>query len=498
MPELSIYAGAGQMDCLSSQGRFMEVCGHGTGRFNQVGFFVARGFLLLGVVFLAAFALALAPATAPAESTASPVDSLTFGAHRLPSSPRNLAADSWQEVRLAYPWAYAENAKGGGYVFEPFDDGLQRWLRWIELFEPTASEPPAIESPAAEPPASEAPAAEPPAIKPPVSEAPAAEAPAIKPPASEAPAAEAPTPGPTGPTGSTGSTGPTGVTGSTGASESTGATVNAAPTGPPAPSGGWSIAFADGFGAPLSADTTWQPAEDEDGFNNSDEIQVFRKSQAKTGPNGLELTCTYRGGSGRKYECGAVDSITSPKPFLWKTDEGETWAFECYCRWPANTGEADPGWWTNGYEDGQNEYDFFEGWGWGTTNKPNRDEYWAGIPVIVGHGSHEIYGAESAFGFDPTAGFHRYTTVLTPNGGSGGYVASEYIDGVLRWSFDYTDTQQSFDGLKISYALREYTGGFTSGTRAFDIRSVAVYEDGAHAGQGIEGGGIAPGTTVGP
>jgi len=307
--------------------------------------------------------------------------------------------------------------------------------------------------------------------------------------------------GPTGPTGSkspTGSTGPTGVTGSTGASESTGATVNAAPTGPPAPSGGWSIAFADGFGAPLSADTTWQPAEDEDGFNNSDEIQVFRKSQAKTGPNGLELTCTYRGGSGRKYECGAVDSITSPKPFLWKTDEGETWAFECYCRWPANTGEADPGWWTNGYEDGQNEYDFFEGWGWGTTNKPNRDEYWAGIPVIVGHGSHEIYGAESAFGFDPTAGFHRYTTVLTPNGGSGGYVASEYIDGVLRWSFDYTDTQQSFDGLKISYALREYTGGFTSGTRAFDIRSVAVYEDGAHAGQGIEGGGIAPGTTVGP
>jgi hypothetical protein len=28
------------------------------------------------------------------------------------------------------------------------------------------------------------------------------------------------------------------------------------------------------------------------------------------------------------------------------------------------------------------------------------------------------------------------------------------------------------------------------------VRSIAVYQDGAHAGQGVKGGGIAPGTTV--
>jgi hypothetical protein len=33
-------------------------------------------------------------------------------------------------------------------------------------------------------------------------------------------------------------------------------------------------------------------------------------------------------------------------------------------------------------------------------------------------------------------------------------------------------------------------------TRTFDARSIAVYQDGAHAGLNVTGGGVAPGTTV--
>jgi hypothetical protein len=319
--------------------------------------------------------------------------------------------------------------------------------------------------------------------------------------------------GPTGPTTPTGPTSPappptsTGPTGGGGGSETTGSApevgpggssecaVGAAPSGPPAPAGGWSVAFADAFCAPLGTaagqDRGWSREENEDGFTNSNEIEVFRAKQAVIGPQGLELACTYRGGSGRKYECGAVDTSEG---FHWKTDEGETMAFECYCRWPLNTGEADPGWWTDNRE-GNNEYDFFEGFGWGEPAH-SEGEYDGVFPAIVqSHTEHSVYGLTRGLGFNPSGGFHHYTTVLTPDGGNL-YTASEYLDGVFRWSLGYTTSKQALDDLKISYALREYTGGFTSGTRDFDIRSVAVYEDGAHAGQDIEHGGVAAGTTV--
>ncbi|HXW59694.1 MAG TPA: hypothetical protein VEJ23_09490 [Solirubrobacteraceae bacterium] len=218
---------------------------------------------------------------------------------------------------------------------------------------------------------------------------------------------------------------------------------------------------------------------------------MLRAKQATAGPDGLELACTYRGGSDRKYECGAVDT---GEGFHWKTDEGETMAFECYCQWPLNTGEADPGWWTDD-DEGNNEYDFFEGFGWGEPARAE-GEYDGVFPAVVpSSAGHTVYGVTKGLGFNPSAGFHRYTIVLTPDGGDA-YTASEYVDGVYRWDLGYTSSKQALDNLKISYALREYTGGFTSGTRDFDIRSVAVYEDGAHAGQDIEDGGVATGTTV--
>lgn len=273
--------------------------------------------------------------------------------------------------------------------------------------------------------------------------------------------------------------------------------VNAEPTGPPTPSGGWSVAYADGFNATLGSaqgqDNTWQREEGENGFTNSNEIQVFRAAKAQAGPEGLELACTYRGGSGRKYECGAVNSgSAAAHPFYWKTGGPETWAFECYCKWPVNTGEADPGWWTDDHK-GNDEFDFFEGDGWSNEGS----EYDAFMPAIVQlKVEHKVDGFLKTLGFYPEAGLHRYTTALTPDGGST-YTASEYVDGTPRWSFSYTDSKHAWDDLKLSYALREYAGGFTSGTRDFDIRSVTVYEDKAHEGKDIEGGGVASGTVVG-
>jgi hypothetical protein len=98
-------------------------------------------------------------------------------------------------------------------------------------------------------------------------------------------------------------------------------------------------------------------------------------------------------------------------------------------------------------------------------------------------------------GFDPSAGMHRYTYVIYPN-----QSWSLYIDGELQtWVGNYgiaparnsSDTQMQ---LIINYALNGKD--FTSGTRKFLIKSVAVYQDNDHAGSGIVGGGIAPGTKV--
>jgi hypothetical protein len=53
--------------------------------------------------------------------------------------------------------------------------------------------------------------------------------------------------------------------------------------------------------------------------------------------------------------------------------------------------------------------------------------------------------------------------------------------------------------LILTNALRDNTRtgpdpapNFQSGSRTFAIRSIAVYEDGNHAGKNVEGGGIAP------
>jgi hypothetical protein len=108
--------------------------------------------------------------------------------------------------------------------------------------------------------------------------------------------------------------------------------------------------------------------------------------------------------------------------------------------------------------------------------------------------------------FDPTTGFHRYTTVIYPNNSW-----SEYIDGQLqRWvGINGVAPPPPYDlrvpmSLLLTNALRDQTPwsgpnpypGFSSGSRTFTARSIAVYEDGAHAGQDVSGGGVAPGTSL--
>lgn len=48
--------------------------------------------------------------------------------------------------------------------------------------------------------------------------------------------------------------------------------------------------------------------------------------------------------------------------------------------------------------------------------------------------------------------------------------------------------------LVLTHALRVST--HLTGSSSFVIRSAAVYEDAAHRGQDVEGGGVAPGTVL--
>lgn len=286
--------------------------------------------------------------------------------------------------------------------------------------------------------------------------------------------------------------------------------VGSAPTGPSAPAGGWYVALADGFGAPLGTasgeDNFWyanrlccNPAANQPGFS-SNELEVFNSSQVRVGGEGLQLVNSYEpnvGGTGKNYVSGTVNSdlprAPGYRPFTWTPDHGETWAFECVCRLPVNTGEQDPGWWSTDAP-WTDEFDFFEFWGWNTWAKYNMGVAWIWqTPSNITESYHDV-GQE----FDPAAAFHRYTTVINPNN-----TVEEFIDGARQtWVGNngvlgpVSSPTSVPMGLIVSAALRVNGSNFTSGSRIFTIRSVAVYEDANHAGQNVTGGGVAPGTVV--
>jgi hypothetical protein len=288
-----------------------------------------------------------------------------------------------------------------------------------------------------------------------------------------------------------------------------GALVSATPTGPPTPAGGWSVAYADGFGAPIGSgpghDNTWFPNNCTQTTNcsgfNSDELEVFNPTAVSETAEGLKLKCTYTAAAqepgGKHYVCGTLrgQNASGYRPFTWSPGKGQTLVFEAVAKLPPNTGEADPGWWSNGPPWIGTEIDFFEGGG----ASPEHTTGWSTDPLYTAwFAAPHTWATKRGFAADPSAAFHTYTFEVKPNN-----TYSIWIDGALQpWATNIGPAQPVLAAkttLILSYALRRCgcTTGFKSGTREFDVKSVAVYEDKAHAGVGVENAGVAPGTTIG-
>ena len=310
------------------------------------------------------------------------------------------------------------------------------------------------------------------------------------------------------------------------------ASVSSAPLGPAAPAGGWALEYGDAFGAPLGTgpgqDNTVWPSRitgnciNNPGFN-SNEMEVFNCSQTTTDANGLELSCTRVSGGPMPFSCGAVSTIThagsSPpagyRLFNFTPAQGQEWALQIVTRFPPNTGEADPGWWATN-STWKWEWDMFEGWGaqagaGGNWCQPGK---YVGITdstfIYSTSPLQNVQGVNDFchdFGFDPAAGYHTYTTVMYPN-----RTMAEYIDG-RQVTFSYGSAKGSqtitgvgpvqaiMGGLILSYALRNVATGssdpyFTSGTRVWSTRSIAVYENASAIGANTINPQIAPGTQV--
>jgi hypothetical protein len=331
-------------------------------------------------------------------------------------------------------------------------------------------------------------------------------------------------------------------------------TVSASPDAPVTPPDGWSVAYADGFGAPLGTapgeDNTLYPnsrnsCSDAPPFNAGSEMQTFNCSAATVTANGLALTCSYTphaanfSGYVMNYTCGAAHSVmsnagSSPSGYVsppawsffnWRPGQGQEWAVEVKVEFPANTGEADPGWWS-GDSPWTEEMDFFEGFGWaagagGTWCHATSGNGYIGteMPAWIYNTATRAHLGAADFicrdlGFDPSAALHTYTTVIYPNN-----AVSEFVDGQpVAWSYvggtggaDYTrggtvigpppSLSNAWLGLILSYALKNSATGnpdpwFRSGTRTMLVRSVAVYENaGANLANTINPG-VAPGTTL--
>lgn len=288
--------------------------------------------------------------------------------------------------------------------------------------------------------------------------------------------------------------------------------VSAGPTGPPTPSSGWSIAFADAFGAPLGTgpgrDNTFFANNCGSSSNcagfNANELEVMNPSAVLQTAEGLKLTCTYTPASqspgAKHYVCGtlrgqAEGDFPGFSFFRWSPGKGQTLVFQAVARFPPNTGEADPAWWSNGPPWKDTEADFFEGGGWSFQHT----SAWKTDPLFTAWFAAPLLTASSpGFATDPSQAFHTYTFEL---GANNSY--SLWIDGVRQpWATDVGPARPDLSAkttLILSYGLRTCASchsGFVGGSREFDVRSVAVYEDRAHLGVGVENGGLAPGTVV--
>jgi hypothetical protein len=289
------------------------------------------------------------------------------------------------------------------------------------------------------------------------------------------------------------------------------AAVSAGPTGPPVPSGGWSLVYGDAFGAPLGTapgdDNTFFPNNCGQRGNcagfNANELEVMNPSAVLQTAEGLKLTCSYNAAAqspgAKHYVCGTLRGLSEALPgysfFRWSPGKGQTLVFQAVARFPPNTGEADPAWWSNGPPWADTEIDFFEGGGWSAQHTSG----WRTDPLFTAWFAHPgLTALGPGFATDPSLAFHTYTFELSAND-----TYSLWIDGKPQpWASGVGPARPDLAAkttLILSYGLRtcgSCSSGFDGGSREFDVKSVAVYQDRADKGVGIEDGGLAPGTVV--
>lgn len=306
------------------------------------------------------------------------------------------------------------------------------------------------------------------------------------------------------------------------------AVVNAAPKISGTSASNWKVVFADAFGKQIcqapgaqagNCDNFWYPNRNTSSpcsnykGDNANEEEIYNCSQVKQDSSGLHLVDQWNPGmslNGRTFDylSGSIQNGTprydsqGVQPFAYRLGQGgTTLVFEINAKLPVNTNEVDPGWWGISTTRWPPEMDFFEEWGFATWHYPAP----TGVTYIE-PGQSLVQKWQSLYSItppgNPETGYHTYTSVVTA-----GQVLT-YIDGQLSGGFTINPGfQTDYMNLIISNALRcggsdntpcpsPSTPNFQSGSRTFDVRSIAVYEDVSHAGQQITGGGIAPGTTV--
>lgn len=281
-----------------------------------------------------------------------------------------------------------------------------------------------------------------------------------------------------------------------GDSTTSSATINANPDGPPTPAGGWSVVFGDAFNVPFSQDSLWSAGTE--GPLNSNELECFDPGQVNTGSGGLNITMQYASGACH-YNSNTQNLLSGEaetKNFWWENNQPGSFVFETYTRFPINTGETDLGFWGDGPPWGTSETDYFETGGWGSPNTQTTN--WTQSYLFMAMVGAGVNGDDfSPFkNYDPSGGLHRYTILVQAN------KMSMWIDGDPVPSLQNLgpgNPSTSQLPIWLTYGARTCSScvsGFTSGSRQWTTRSVAVYRDTANVGVGYKNGGLAPGTAV--
>jgi hypothetical protein len=265
-------------------------------------------------------------------------------------------------------------------------------------------------------------------------------------------------------------------------------------------------------------------------------MEAYNSNQVAVTPEGLKLTCRYSPkvssfyGKTQNYLCGAADGPYCCHTYtkeqagynapLITLDGEQTIVFQAVMKLPRNTGEADPAFWMDGPPYSGTEFDYPEFYG--NSSQYAKDGY-AKTPDYF----HWFAGTEPTrwgLPLNPEQGFHTYTTEVSPGAQPGKYAVRVWFDGVLQKLEDgsqgcYSEScarevsrevsapsVENKLSLILQYGLREGGGHTSEGVsnefktpgeeRSLWVRSVAVFEDAAHLGIGVEHGGIALGTTI--